>query len=99
LIRSIASSFKFGGDIEAAMGPRSIGAQKILTANYISFAKAKELYAGPEFEGSGVTVRDDLNKAYYGRDVRPVEIIVRTLVENPHSAELREALKKEVPSR
>ena len=89
-----ASSFKFGGDIAAAIGPQGIGAKRILTANFISFAKAKGLYAGLDFEGSGVKVRDDLNKAYYGKDVRPVEIIVQKTVENPRSAELRAALKK-----
>ncbi len=88
-----ASSFKFGGDISVAVGSQGVGAKKILTADFVSFAKAKGLYAGLDFEGSGVHVRDDLNKAYYNRDVRPIEIIVHKAVSNPHSEKLLSALR------
>jgi SH3 domain-containing YSC84-like protein 1 len=94
----LASSFKFGGDISVAAGPRGIGASKTLTADFISFAKAKGLYAGLNFEGSGVQVRDDLNKAYYKREVRPIEIIVQKEVANPHSAKLLETVRKGMSS-
>jgi len=89
-----ASSFKFGGDISVAAGPQGAGAKRIVTADFISFAKTKGLYAGLDFEGSGVQVRDDLNKAYYGRDVRPVEILVQKIADNPRSEELRTILRK-----
>jgi lipid-binding SYLF domain-containing protein len=62
-----ASSFKFGGDLSVAAGPEGVGAKRIVTADFVSFSKAKGLYAGIDFEGSGVQVRDDLNKAYYGK--------------------------------
>jgi lipid-binding SYLF domain-containing protein len=94
----LASSFKFGGDISVAAGPRGIGANKTLTADFVSFAKAKGLYAGLNFEGSGVQVRDDLNKAYYNREVRPLEIIVQKEVANPHSAKLLETVRKGMSS-
>jgi lipid-binding SYLF domain-containing protein len=94
----LASSFKFGGDISVAAGPRGIGANKTLTADFVSFAKAKGLYAGLNFEGSGVQVRDDLNQAYYKREVRPIEIIVQKEVANPHSAKLLETVRKGMSS-
>jgi lipid-binding SYLF domain-containing protein len=94
----LASSFKFGGDISAAIGPQGVGAKKILTADFVSFAKAKGLYAGLDFEGSGVQVRDDLNKAYYDKGVRPIEIIVQKAVANPRSAALLATLKKGMSS-
>lgn len=89
-----SSSFKFGGDLSVAAGPEGVGAKRIVTADFVSFSKAKGLYAGIDFEGSGVQVRDDLNKAYYGKSVRPVEIIVQKTVSNPRSAELHAVLEK-----
>lgn len=91
-----ASSFKLGSDAAVAVGPQGVGAKKILTADFVSFAKARGLYAGLNLEGSGVHVRDDLNKAYYSRDVRPVEIIREKAVSNPRSAELISAIREGV---
>lgn len=94
-----SSSFKFGGDLSVAAGQEGVGAKRIITADFISFAKAKGLYAGLDLEGSGVHVRDDLNKAYYGKTVRPVEIIVQKTVSHPRSAELHAVLEKSFGSR
>ena len=89
-----SSSFKLGGDTSIALGPVGMGAKGNITADFISFAKSKGIYAGINLEGSVVDVRDSLNRAYYGRDVRPVDIIVRKDVGNRGSAHLREVLKK-----
>jgi lipid-binding SYLF domain-containing protein len=91
-----ASSVKLGGDVAVAAGPYGTGVKKIVTADFISFAKTKGLYAGLDFEGSGIAVRDNLNKAYYGRDVRPVEIIVKKEVSNPVSTKLRDTLRNAI---
>ena len=89
-----ASSFKLGADISIAVGPVGGGAKGNVTADFISFAKSKGLYAGLNFEGSVVDVRDSLNKAYYGKNVSPVEIVAKKEVSNKGAAELRETLKK-----
>ena len=91
-----ASSFKLGGDTSIAAGPVGAGAKGNITADFISFAKSKGLYAGLNLEGSVVDVRDSLNRAYYGRDVRPVEIIEKKDVINAGSEKLRATLKKAV---
>ncbi|MEW6602488.1 MAG: lipid-binding SYLF domain-containing protein [Nitrospirota bacterium] len=91
-----SSSFKLGADTSIAVGPLGGGAKGNITADFISFAKSKGLYAGLNLEGSVVDVRDSLNKAYYGRDVRPVDIIVKKEVNNQGSAQLRTSLKKAV---
>jgi lipid-binding SYLF domain-containing protein len=88
------TSVKFGGDTSVAAGPYGIGAKANVTADFISFAKSKGLYAGLNLEGSAVDVRESLNKAYYGKAVTPVQIIVEKKVSNKGSAGLREALKK-----
>ena len=90
------SSFKLGGDTSIALGPVGAGAKGNITADFVSFAKSKGIYAGMNLEGAVVDVRDSLNKAYYGKEVRPVDIIVKKEVSNKGSAELREALKKAV---
>ena len=94
----LSSSFKLGGDVSIALGPIGGGAKASadipnVTADFISFAKSKGLYAGLNLEGAVVAVRDSLNRAYYGKDVRPADIIVKKDVSNSRSAELREALK------
>jgi SH3 domain-containing YSC84-like protein 1 len=88
------SSFKLGGDTSVALGPVGAGAQANVTADFIAFSKSKGIYGGINLDGSVVGVRDSLNKAYYGKDVSPVQIIVEKKVSNKGSAQLRAALKK-----
>jgi len=94
----LSSSFKLGGDVSIALGPIGGGAKASadipsVTGDFISFAKSKGLYAGLNLEGAVVAVRDSLNRAYYGKDVRPADIIVAKDVSNRRSAELRNSLK------
>jgi len=91
-----STSVKLGGDTSIAVGPVGAGAKGAVTADIISFARSKGLYAGLNFEGSVLGVRGSLNKAYYGKEVRPVEIIVEKKVRNNGSDDLRAALKKTV---
>ena len=95
----LSSSVKLGGDASVALGPVGTGAKANagipdVTADFVSFAKTKGLYAGLNLEGSVVGVRDSLNKAYYGRDVRPADIIVKHTVSNRGADELRATLKR-----
>ena len=89
-----SSSFKLGGDTSIAVGPKGVGAKGNITADFISFAKSKGIYAGINLEGSVVDVRDSLNKAYYSKDVRPVDIIVKKEVSNKGSDQLRKEIEK-----
>jgi lipid-binding SYLF domain-containing protein len=91
-----ASSFKLGGDTSIAVGPKGVGAKGNITADFISFAKSKGIYAGLNLEGSVVDVRDSLNKVYYDKDVRPVDIIVKKAVSNKGSDQLRAEVKKAI---
>jgi lipid-binding SYLF domain-containing protein len=89
-----ASSFKLGGDTSIALGPVGAGAKGNVTADFISFAKSKGIYAGLNLEGSVIAVRDKLNHAYYKKTFRPVEIIVEQKAANKGSAALRAAIRK-----
>ena len=94
----LSSSFKLGGDASLAVGPIGVGAKAnasvpAVTADFVAFMKTKGLYGGLNLEGSIVSVRSSLNDAYYGKTVRPVDIIEKHDVNNPRSAELRDSLK------
>jgi SH3 domain-containing YSC84-like protein 1 len=85
---------KLGGDTSIALGPVGAGAKSNVTADFISFAKSKGVYAGLNLEGSVVDVRQSLNKAYYGASITPIQIIVEKKATNEGSATLRASLKK-----
>jgi lipid-binding SYLF domain-containing protein len=89
-----ASSVKLGGDTSIALGPVGAGATGNVTADFISFAKSKGLYAGLNLQGSAIAVRDKLNQAYYHKAVSPIGIIVEKKVSNNGSSRLRSAVEK-----
>jgi lipid-binding SYLF domain-containing protein len=93
-----SSSFKLGGAASIAAGPVGITAEgataQNLSADFLSFARSKGAFAGISLEGAVLKVSDKSNKAYYGKPVRPVDIIVKRSVSNPKSAELRAAAAK-----
>ena len=90
----LTSKFKLGGDTSIALGPVGAGAKSNITADFISFSKSKGLYAGLNLDGSYVGVRDSINKAYYGKEATPVDILVKNSVSNPGAVPLKEELKK-----
>ncbi len=90
----MTTKLKLGGDTSIAVGPIGAGAKANVTADFISFAKTKGIYAGLNLEGSVVDIRDSLNAAYYGTSVTPIQIIVENKVKNSGSKALRAALKK-----
>jgi SH3 domain-containing YSC84-like protein 1 len=95
----LSSSFKLGGDVSVALGPVGMGAKANatvpdVTADFVSFAKSKGLYAGLNLEGAVVAVRDSLNKAYYGKAVTPADILVKRDVDNRGAADIRATLKR-----
>jgi lipid-binding SYLF domain-containing protein len=88
---------KLGGDVSVAAGPVGGGAAAAtagLSADLISYSKAKGLYGGFSVEGSVVGVRTSLNQAYYGRPMTPTDILLRGAVKNPQAAPLTQAVAK-----
>jgi len=88
------TSVKLGGDTSVAVGPVGTGIKSNVKADFFSFSMSKGAYAGLNLEGSVVKVRDKLNKAYYGEEVTPVNIIVEKKVSADGSKQLRADLKK-----
>jgi len=83
------SSFKLGGDTSIAVGPVGTGVKSNIVADILSFSRTKGAYAGVSLEGSVIKTKDKWNEAYYGKAVRPVDIIVNRSVSNPGSKALR----------
>ena len=93
----LATSAKLGADVGVAIGPVGAGAEAAtanLSADIISYSRAKGLYAGISLEGAVVATRDALNKAYYGKEVSPTDILVKRTVSNKKAASLLSAVKK-----
>lgn len=94
----LSSTFKLGGDVSVAVGPVGGGIEGStamnLSADLLSFARAKGLFGGISLEGAVIATRDEWNRDYYGKDVRPIDILVKRTVTNPQSSILRAALAR-----
>lgn len=93
-----STSVKLGGDASVAIGPIGVGAQGAtapsLNVDYISFAKPIGAFLGVSLDGAVIDENYDWNKAYYGRPLRPADIIAGRNVVNPSSVNLRTAVAK-----
>ncbi len=88
----MANSVKLGGDVSAAVGPVGVGQAANVTADFVSYAKAKGAFMGMSVEGSVLDVRGALNHAYYGKEVTPIDIVSKRSVSSAHAAGLRKAV-------
>ena len=87
----LSTSAKLGADVGIAVGPVGAGAEAAtanLSADLVSYWRAKGLFAGISLEGAVVAVRDAFNKAYYGKEVTPTAILVQREVSNSQAAGL-----------
>lgn len=86
----MSNNFKLGVNAGIAVGPMGLGASAAtanLSADILSFGRAKGLYAGVDLSGAVVVPRDKWNYAYYGKPVKPPEILVKGL-KSPQAAGL-----------
>ena len=89
------NDFKLGANAGMATGPVGAGmSTKGIAADIISYARQKGAFAGMAVDGAFVSVSNDSNQAYYGKHVRPTDIIVKKEIGNPKSLQLRAAADK-----
>ena len=85
----LSNSFKMGADASVAAGPVGAGAKSDVTADLITFTRAKGLYGGLNLDGTVVHSNVPWNDAYYGRgNVLPPDILIRKTATSPRSAAL-----------
>src|SRR5580765_3551305 len=74
----LSTSFKLGADASVAAGPVGVGVRAAtanISADIVSFSRAKGLYGGLSVDGAVVATRGALNAGYYGTDVSTQDIL------------------------
>jgi lipid-binding SYLF domain-containing protein len=93
----LSTSFKIGGDASIAAGPVGAGAKSTVTADLISFTRAKGVYGGVNLDGTVVYANVGWNDAYYGKNnVLPPDILIRKSAQSPKSSALLADVAKAV---
>jgi lipid-binding SYLF domain-containing protein len=89
----LSTKVQLGADVSVAAGPVGAGAEGA-TADIQGFARSKGVYAGLSFDGAVISPDDSRNRAYYGEDVSPSDILVRKKVHSEHASPLLEEVSK-----
>ena len=91
----MSTSFKIGGDASIAAGPVGAGAKSTITADLISFTRAKGVYGGVNLDGTVVQANVGWNDAYYGMsNLYPPDILIRKSARSSKSAALLADVEK-----
>src|SRR5262249_55743622 len=85
----LSTSFKIGGDASIAAGPGGAGARSTITADLISFTRAKGVYGGLNLDGTVVSTNVPWNDAFFGgNNLLPPDILIRRTVTSQKAAPL-----------
>lgn len=85
----LSSTFKMGGDASIAAGPVGASARSTVTADLITFTRAKGVYGGLNLDGTVVNTNIAWNDAFFGRtNLLPPDILIRRTVTSPKAAAL-----------
>jgi len=98
----LKSKAKLGADASAAAGPKgrasSAETDLAMSAEILSYSRAKGLFAGVSLEGSTLRPDDDVDKKLYGKEVTATEIVREGKVPAPAAAHaMAEVLNKKTP--
>ena len=92
-----SNSFKLGANAGIAVGPVGAGASAAtanLSADILSFSRAKGLYGGIALDGSVVSTRHSWNNAYYHQQIEPADIFIRGKATNTQATQLINTVAK-----
>jgi lipid-binding SYLF domain-containing protein len=88
----LSSKVKLGADASAAAGPKGRDASAetdvVMTAEILSYSRAKGLFAGISLEGSTLRSDGGANRNLYGRELNAKEIVQQHKVSAPPAAHL-----------
>ena len=92
----LATTFKVGGDASIAAGPVGAGAKSTVTADLVSFTRAKGVYGGLNLDGTVVHANADFNGQFYGAKgkVLPPDILVKHTYKSAKATPLLNAVAK-----
>jgi len=98
LTAMLSTSVKLGADASVAAGPVGGGAEAStanISADILTFTRAKGLYGGVSLEGAVVATRGALNDAFYAKkDLTPTDILIRRSVSDPAANPLLAEVRK-----
>jgi SH3 domain-containing YSC84-like protein 1 len=87
----LSNKVKLGADASAAAGPVGRHAEAstdvVMKAEILTYSRARGLFAGISLAGASLRPDSDANKALYGRDVQPKEIVHGGVVGAPAAAQ------------
>jgi lipid-binding SYLF domain-containing protein len=87
------SDFKLGADVGVSIGSLgSSASMEGITADLVSFGRSKGAFMGMALNGALIAVSDASNETYYGKPVRPTDILLKKTVSNPASTSLRDGV-------
>ena len=88
----LSSKVKLGADASAAAGPKgrdtSAETDAVMTAEILSYSRAKGLFAGISLAGSTLRSDGGANKSVYGKELNAKEIVQQGKVSPPPSAQV-----------
>jgi lipid-binding SYLF domain-containing protein len=90
----LSSRLQLGAEASVAAGPVGAGTGSEIDEEIVAFVRSKGLYAGAALEGTIIRPATERNRAFYGRDVTPVDILVRQAVASDEALGLREDLAR-----
>jgi len=73
----MSKEFKVGGEASAAAGPVGVGTASTPSSDIIYYSRSKGLYGGVDVSGAVIKPSEDYNNAFYGKEVSPIDIIVK----------------------
>lgn len=86
------STGKLGAGGSVAVGPLGGGSATQLTADMVSFTRAKGIFAGVSLDGVSIGVDTEANEAYYREGITPRDILINQSVKRPNSEKLARSL-------
>ena len=82
---------KLGADVSAAAGPKGRDASAetdvSLRAEMLTYSRSRGLFAGVSLEGSTLRPDNDANESIYGKKLSAQDIVLKSEVRSPASAE------------
>ena len=80
----MSTEFKAGAGASVAAGPVGTGAA-VNTADFLVYTRNKGVFGGVDVSGAVIKPTGEYNKAYYGKDVTPIDIIAKGTAHNPQA--------------
>jgi lipid-binding SYLF domain-containing protein len=96
LEKLMSGSVKAGADASVSAGPVGAGAGTTPSSDFLVFTRSKGLYGGVNVTGTVIEPTEDWNKAYYGKLVSPIDVVIRGEFHQPGAKALVDAVAKAV---